>query len=119
MNSIFNLDYQNRQPIFKQIIEQIKKYVALGILKPKDKLPSTREMASELGVNPNTIRKAYSILENEGVIVTISTKGTFIADDPSKIKDTMINNTINEINEKIKELTKLGITKEEIIKKLK
>jgi len=119
MDNIVNLDYQNRQPIFKQITTQIKKYVALGILKPKDKLPSTREMASELGVNPNTIRKAYSILENEGVIVTISTKGTFIADNPSEIKQTMINNGINEINEKIKELTKLGVTKEEILKKLK
>lgn len=72
MKTIVNLDYHSRQPIFKQIVIQIKKYVALGILKPEDKLPSTRELASELGVNPNTIRKAYGILETEGVIITLS-----------------------------------------------
>ena len=119
MNNIVSLDYQSRKPIFKQIVQQITKFVALGILKPKDKLPSTREMASSLGVNPNTIRKAYSMLENDGVIITLSTKGTFIVDNPSKIKDKIIKTGIDEINQKIKELTKLGITKEEILSKLK
>lgn len=119
MNNIVNLDYQSRQPIFQQIIDQIKKYVALGILKPNDKLPSTREMASELGLNPNTIRKAYSLLEKEGVIITLSTKGTFIADNPSKIKEDMIKSSIADINNKITELTKLGISKKEILDKLK
>ncbi len=113
-----NLDYQSREPIFKQIVNQIERYVALGVMKPNDQLPSTREMASELGVNPNTVRKAYSELETSGVIITISTKGTFIADNAKAIKEEKINKWLEEIKNEITELTKLGISKEEVIKKI-
>lgn len=119
MNNVVNLDYQSREPIFKQIVNQIERYVALGVLKPKDQLPSTREMATDLGVNPNTVRKAYSELENRGVIITISTKGTFVADDAIDIKKEKIEEGIIEIKNKMDEIMKLGITKEEIISKLK
>lgn len=119
MNNVVTLDYQSREPIFKQIVSQIERYVALGILNSGDKLPSTREMATDLGVNPNTVRKAYTELENNGVIVTISTKGTFIADNTKDVKTEKITEGIEEIKSKIEELMKLGISKEEIINKLK
>lgn len=119
MNNVVTLDYQSREPIFKQIVSQIERYVALGILNSGDKLPSTREMAADLGVNPNTVRKAYTELENNGVIVTISTKGTFIADNTKNVKTEKITEGIEEIKSKIEELMKLGISKEEIINKLK
>ena len=114
MNNVVTLDYQSREPIFKQIVSQIERYVALGILNSGDKLPSTREMAADLGVNPNTVRKAYTELENNGVIVTISTKGTFIADNTKDVKTEKITEGIEEIKSKIEELMKLGISKEEI-----
>ena len=68
------LDYQNRNPIYCQIVQQIERYIALGILKANDPLPSIRELASSLGINPNTVKKAYSELENKKLIVSISTK---------------------------------------------
>ena len=83
---MINLDYQSRTPIYEQIIKQIEKYVALGILKPKEQIPSIREMAGNLGINPNTVKKAYLELENKGVIQTFSTKGTFISDNIDEIK---------------------------------
>lgn len=115
---MINLDYQNRMPIYEQIISEIEKYVALGILKPQDQLMSIREMATSLGINPNTVKKAYAELEQRGVIVTISTKGSFIADNINKIVDTKVEEKISEIKNIIEELEKLGISKEDIIKKL-
>ena len=66
---MINLDYQSRTPIYEQIVLEIERYVALGILKPEEQIPPIREMATELGINPNTVKKAYSILESKGVIV--------------------------------------------------
>lgn len=115
---MINLDYQNRMPIYEQIISEIEKYVALGILKPQDQLMSIREMATSLGINPNTVKKAYAELEKKGVIITISTKGSFIADNINKIVDTKVEEKISEIKNIIEELEKLGINKEDILKKL-
>ena len=116
---MINLDYQSRTPIYEQIIKQIEKYVALGILKPKEQIPSIREMAGTLGINPNTVKKAYSELENKGVIQTFSTKGTFISDNVDEFKKINIESKIDEIKGIIAELDKLGITKDEIIENLK
>lgn len=115
---MINLDYQSRTPIYEQIINEIEKYVSLGILKPKEQILSIREMASTLGINPNTVKKAYSELENRGVIQTISTKGTFIAQDTDRVKSEKIDSKIEDIKKIINELEKIGITKEEIIKKI-
>ena len=115
---MINLDYTNRTPIYEQIVNEFEKYVALGILKEKEQIMSIRELASSLGINPNTVKKAYSILESKGIITSISTKGTFIKENASKIKDETINNYINEIKKTMEKLYKLGVSKEEIIKKI-
>lgn len=113
-----NLDYQSRMPIYEQIIAEIERYVALGILKPQEQLMSIREMATTLGINPNTVKKAYAELENKGVIITISTKGTFIADNIKSIVDNKVDEKIADIKKIIDDLEKLGISKEEIIKRI-
>ena len=115
---MINLDYTKRTPIYEQIVEEIEKYVSLGILKEKEQIMSIRDLASHLGVNPNTVKKAYSILESKNVIVSISTKGTFIKENALKVKNQTIDNHIKEINNIIDKLFKLGLTKEEIIKRL-
>ena len=116
---MINLDYQSRTPIYEQIVNGIEKYVALGILKEKMQIPSIREMASSLGINPNTVKKSYDILEHKGIIVTISTKGTFIADDTRKITNDKIDSEIDIIRDRINELTKMGIDYDEIIRRIK
>lgn len=116
---MINLDYTSRTPIYEQIVTEIEKYVALGILKEKDQIMSIRELATTLGINPNTVKKAYDILENKNVITSISTKGTFIKENASNIKKQTINNYLNDINNIIDKLLKLGLTKEDIINKLK
>ena len=115
---MINLDYQSRTPIYEQIVNQFERLISLGILKPKQQVYSIRELATSLGVNPNTVKKAYEELESRGEINTISTKGTFVADDTSSILKNAINEKIETIKKEIEELAKLGITKEEIIKKI-
>lgn len=115
---MIHLDYQSRMPIYEQIISEIERYVALGILKPQDQLMSIREMATTLGINPNTVKKAYAELENKGVIITISTKGTFIADNITRIIDGKVEEKISEIKKIVEDLQKLGISKEDVIKRI-
>lgn len=115
---MINLNYQSRTPIYEQIVEQIERYIAFGVLKPKEQIMSIREMAASLGINPNTVKKAYEELENRGSIITISTKGTFVVDKINVVVDRKVNEKMKVIKEAISELEKLGMEKEEIIKKL-
>ena len=113
-----NLDYQSRIPIYEQIVNNIEKYVAVGILRKKSQIPSIRELANNLGINPNTVKKAYDILENKGVIMTISTKGTFISNNTKMVLENKIDKEINLIKDKIRELENMGISKKEIIERI-
>ena len=115
---LISLDYQSRTPIYEQIVLEIERYVALGILKTEDQLPPIRELATELGINPNTVKKAYSILESKGVIVSLSTKGTFISIHTEKVTQEKIESKISDIKNIIEELEKLGLTREEILKRI-
>ncbi len=119
MNSMILLDYQSRTPIYLQIVYEIEKYVALGIMKPNDQIPSIRELASTLGINPNTVKKAYDELENKKVINTISTKGTFISNKIDSVLENKRKEKLNDLNKCINELNRLGMSKEQIIKYIK
>lgn len=113
-----NLDYQSRIPIYEQIVNNIEKYVAVGILREKSQIPSIRELANNLGINPNTVKKAYDILENKCVIMTISTKGTFISNNTKMVLENKIDKEINLIKDKIRELENMGISKKEIMERI-
>jgi len=78
---MFSLDFQSREPIYEQLVTNITKMVAYGGLKPNEQLPSVRALATELGINPNTVLKACQILENRGVIVSVAGKGNFVSSD--------------------------------------
>ena len=112
------IDYQSRTPIYEQIVMEIERYVALGVYKPKQQIESIRELATSLGINPNTVKKAYDELERRGTIITISTKGTFIAEDIKKLLKNKIGERIKKIQEEVKELEKLGVSKKEIFDRL-
>lgn len=75
---MFPIDIKSSKPLYEQIIDYIKEQTLKGNLKPQDKLPSVRQLASTLGINPNTVSKAYLELERQKIIETIRGKGTFI-----------------------------------------
>ena len=80
---MFQLDYGDHRPLYEQIKEKVKGLILCGALKEDDKIPSVRELASTLAINPNTIQKAYHELEGEGYIYSLRAKGSFVA--PRKI----------------------------------
>lgn len=114
-----SIDYQSRVPFYEQIVKGVEKLVVLNILKPNEQIPSIRELACTLGINPNTVKKAYDILDSKGIIITKSTKGTFITDDIINAKNDRIKELLDNLNNNILELKNYGFTIEEIIKKIK
>ena len=74
------IDYQNRKPIYEQIVEKFQMLIIKGILKADSQMPSVRSLAAELSINPNTIQKAYTILEQQGYIYSVKGRGNYVAD---------------------------------------
>ena len=77
-----HLDYRGARPIYSQIVDGIRDQIQNGILRPGERLPSVRELAAQLTINPNTIQRAYRELESEKWIVTVPGKGCFVCDIP-------------------------------------
>ena len=111
---MFIIDIQSKVPIFEQLKKQILEFISIDILLPNDKLPSVRSLATDIGVNPNTVSKAYQELENQGYIYSIKGKGCFIADNQTDqlIKDDKLDDfkgCVNEMRaEGATEFTELG-----------
>jgi GntR family transcriptional regulator len=76
------LDFHDKEPIYLQIVSQIKSMVASGILKPGSQLPTVREVAADLRINFNTTARAYRLLHEEGVISTQQGRGTYVLEAP-------------------------------------
>jgi len=74
------LDYQDRRPLYEQVEEKFRNLILIGALEPGSRMPSVRQLAMELSINPNTIQRAYMQLEQEGLIYPVKGKGNFIAD---------------------------------------
>jgi len=75
----FDVDPRSSVAIYRQLVDGVKEAVARGILETGEKLPSVRELAAQVTINPNTIAKAYQELEREGIIETLRGRGTFVA----------------------------------------
>jgi len=82
---MFRIDNQSRQAVYEQIVQQVEKYVLSGILISGNKMPSVRKLSVELNVNPNTVQRAYTELERNGVIVTAPGRGAFVSDSGSAV----------------------------------
>jgi len=83
---LLQLNFRSGKPVYLQVVDQIKAAAASGALQPGEALPSIRPLAEELRVNRNTIAKAYSELESEGVIETLPGKGCFLKENQSPLR---------------------------------
>lgn len=112
-------EFDNNIPIYLQIMDFIKKEIVKGRLRKGDKLPSVRELAEELRVNPNTIQKAYQELEREGIIFTVRGTGSFVIKDENKVLE-LQRIMAKEVLEKfVREMKELNFSKNEIISLLR
>ena len=109
------IDTNLSTPLFKQLMDQIKKAVMDGLLKPDDPLPSIRQLANDLELNHNTVAKAYRLLERDSVIQTKGYRGTSIHGDALQNSTINMNDSITtKLNETIKSLRESGATDSEI-----
>lgn len=119
---MLNIDYTAPKPLHEQIEEQISSLIATGILQPNDWLPSVRQLATEMSINPNTVQRAYSSLENKGVIVSVKGRGSFVSPDLAAIEslhDKVIGDMIRDLVAKAKlagwSTEKLGVKIRQIL----
>lgn len=103
-------NYQSKVPVYLQIAFDMREKILLGDLKPEEKIPSIRKLALDLKLNPNTVKKAYQILEKQNLIKSDSTKGTFVTNNLEFLLEERIKNSFDAITLETKELKKLGVS---------
>ena len=114
---MIHLDYRDTRPIYVQISDGIRDQISGNILPVGEKLPSVRELAAELSINPNTIQRSYRQLEAEGWIVTIPGKGCFVSGIPQYALDKH-DDLLTAFDRAVAALLQNGTTREELITRL-
>lgn len=114
---MIQLNYRDAKPIYEQIKEGLRRLVITGAIAKDEKLPSVRELASELAINPNTIQRAYRELESEGYIYTVSGKGSFAAEQ-SDVTGRRNKELLKQFDEIVRELLYLSEDKEALIRRI-
>ena len=106
--------FDNKKPIYLQIMEKIKLQIVSHTLEPNQQLPTVRELASEAGVNPNTIQRALSDLEREGFVYSKRTTGRFVTEDKELIAQSRKQLSEEELKHFVSSMTHFGYEKEEL-----
>ena len=111
---MFTLDYQSRLPIYEQLYKSIVKMASLGVMEPDEKLPSVRALGQQLGINPNTVQKAYQMLEHDSIIYSVPGKGSSISSDLSCIAAKKAD-ALEKVSQVMQEAIDHGVTKKELL----
>lgn len=113
---LITVDYRDRKLIYEQLVDNVKDLILRGDLKRDEFLPSVRSLARELGINPNTIQKAYAELERQGVIATLSGRGSIVVFDKDSMAQSAADDLRGELLPLIARARTLGMTKEAFLK---
>lgn len=111
---MFTLDFSSRLPIYAQLYQSVLRMGALGALEDGEPLPSVRAVAQELGVNPNTVQKAYGMLERDGIIHSVPGKGSFLTENGLAAR-LQRKNAEQNLMESVRAAAECGMRKEEIM----
>lgn len=114
---MIQLDYRDGRPLYEQVVDKMERLIVIGGLAPDDKLPSVRNLAMELSINPNTVQRAYTELESRGFLYSVQGRGHFVAyrEDLLDMKKKEYADRIENI---LKEAEEVGISREELLKEL-
>ena len=114
---MITLDYADKRPLYEQTKEKLRELIISGVLKPHDKIPSVRELASNLSINPNTIQKAYHELEQEGYIYSVTAKGNYVSprENTDKVNSVRLDELCTVLRGTVTEMRFLGMKKEEVM----
>ena len=114
---MIQLNYRDARPIYSQIVDGIRDQILSGVLRTGDKLPSVRELAAQLTINPNTIQRAYRELELQGWIATVLGKGCFVCGVPTQTPKEQ-QALFDTFDKTVAALTAMGISLEELAARL-
>ncbi|HBQ26774.1 MAG TPA: GntR family transcriptional regulator [Syntrophomonas sp.] len=110
------MEFNSSQPIYKQIIDDFKKKLIRGELKEGDKIPSQREYAEEVRVNPNTVQRAYREMESMNMVETLRGQGTYISISADRLEEIKMEMAINLVDYFISEMESLGYRQKDMFK---
>ena len=113
-----HLDYRDARPIYTQIADDFRTQIAAGILRDGEKMPSVRELASQLAINPNTIQRAYRELEMQGYIASVPGKGSFVCSGFSSAHKEQ-QPAWDALDRAIRQLQDMGVTKDELLRHIR
>jgi GntR family transcriptional regulator len=112
---MFDIDLMSRTPIYEQLYRNVTLLILKGVLQEQDKLPSVRSLATELGVNPNTVAKAYTLLERDGIIYSMSGRGSFVAKPDLLLAQSRI---LESFDTAVKQALENGISRDILVERL-
>ena len=115
---MIKLDLQSRVPLYEQLQEQIIRLSLMGVLEANEQLPSVRSLAREVGVNPNPVAKAYQELERQGIVYTISGRGSFVSPNVLSLQSPR-QAALDEVFEALDKALSRGIAPEEVLEQVK
>jgi len=115
--SMIIIDYRDTRPIYEQIVERYKMLILKGAMQADEQLPSVRNLAMELSINPNTIQKAYAELERQGFIYTVKGRGNFVLGDSGLVEQRK-SEYMEQILKLVKEVLEIGMSKAELIREI-
>ena len=113
------MDFDTNLPIYLQIMTEIKRLIKTGTYKPSQKIPSVRELAIDYGVNPNTVQRALSELEREGLVASERTSGRFICDDIERIQKLRVTMMKEKTDQFLREIHEYGFDEEELMETIR
>lgn len=108
------MDYQDRRPIYEQVAEKFQLLILGGVLPPGSRMPSVRQLAIELSINPNTIQRAYMELEQQGLIYPVKGRGNFVSDSES-IRKVGKKKFMQQISAVVEKGKAMGIEEDELV----
>lgn len=115
---MININFRDSRPIYEQVKTTLRKLIVSGAMSPDEKLPSVRELASQLAINPNTIQRAYRELEQEGYIISIPGKGSY-ANLSAQVDEGRKKELLSAMDEIVTELLYLGVTPDELDRRIR
>ena len=110
------MKFNNSMPIYKQVIDKIKADIISGRVKLGDKMPSTRDLAKELGINPNTATRIYKEMESQGICYKKRGLGTFITESATTVNEIKVDMANSLTADFVQGMIKLGFSYEEMVK---
>lgn len=115
---MININFRDSRPIYEQVKTTLRKLIVSGAMSPDEKLPSVRELASQLVINPNTIQRAYRELEQESYIISIPGKGSY-ANLSAQVDEGRKKELLTAMDEIVAELLYLGVTPDELDRRIR